>query len=75
MAFDRGTILAALKSALISEIEFELKADRAAAMIVSANAAALKHGQWPSTVSQGQRADRVSSGCVLVTGGRLSATF
>ena len=62
VAFDRGTIRAALKSAPISEIEYELKAGRPAALMAFAKADVVKHGLWLRTVSKAQRADRLARG-------------
>ncbi|MEO7710037.1 MAG: CHAD domain-containing protein [Caldimonas sp.] len=62
VGFDRGTILAAQKSAPISEIEYELKAGPAAALIAFAKADVVEYGLWLSTISKAQRADRLTRG-------------
>ena len=60
VAFDRGMIRAAQKSAPVSEIEYELKAGRPSALVEIAKADVAKHGLWLSTVSKAQRADRLA---------------
>ena len=58
----RGTIRAALKSAPICEVEYELKGGSVAALRVG-EGRVVKHGLWLSTVSKkAQRADRLARG-------------
>ena len=70
VAFDKGEIFAGDRSEPVCELEYELKAGDARALVAFGRAAIDDHGAWLSTLSKAARGDRLSKG----TAASLSAT-
>ncbi len=66
LAFDRGEIRVGAASIPICELEYELKAGDVQALVAFGQAGVREHGLWLSTVSKGERGDRLSRGKATV---------
>lgn len=65
LALDRGHLLAQDRSAVVSELEFELKDGEPAALLAFAAQVQQRHGLWLSTVSKAARGERLAKGVVF----------
>ncbi|MCE9659013.1 MAG: CHAD domain-containing protein [Burkholderiales bacterium] len=66
LAFDRGEIRAGAASTPVCELEYELKSGDVQALVAFGRAGVREHGLWLSTVSKGERGDRLFRGAATV---------